>query len=66
MPTLGWAQRTCGHWSHGLQVTNSGHETNTRHDIHYTPGALDQKGTIERLAYMICKHPLPRSVIKEN
>jgi len=19
MPTLGWAQRTCGHWSHGLQ-----------------------------------------------
>ena len=26
MPTLGWAQRTCGHWSHGLQVTNSRHD----------------------------------------
>ena len=24
------------------------------------------KRTIERLANMICKHPLPRSVIKEN
>merc|ERR1719385_346720 len=19
LPTIGWAQRTCGHWSHGLQ-----------------------------------------------
>ena len=19
LPTLGWVQRTCGHWSHGLQ-----------------------------------------------
>ena len=20
LPTLGWVQRTCGHWTHGLQV----------------------------------------------
>ena len=38
MPTLGWAQRTCGHWSHSLMVKNSKFKTwwkeaNTRHAI---------------------------------
>merc|ERR1712168_276651 len=31
LPTIGWAQRTCGHWSHGLQwaITEAliGHDT---------------------------------------
>ena len=26
MPTLGWAQRTTGHWTHGLGVKNPRHD----------------------------------------
>ena len=33
MPTLGWAQRTTGHWTHGLGVTNPRHDGEYKHLI---------------------------------